>query len=400
MKITDLNPHGIKEIVQPIFAPFAWLKDGRVYPLDNQSLLVQSFCDFHNIPLTKRDDVWGDLLEPYVDTEFSPEHQERTKNRLKENGFSEVEVTHIREKVGSKVLKYNSIVWDWVHLSYGDLFRAHEYTPEDVDHNFLSWASEIASRGWRKLDSPPLYSYEPSSHGLTGRFGLADLLPETRGRWFRFKTEDPSSKFKNIERVCQAIEAQMAGPGRAYHNIRHLEEALELGRQSYYHQVKSLSGLSKDASYRALSWAILFHDFIYVAGAKDNERRSAEIAFEALQELGISKEAALTKSLIEWTQTHDKRSADSKAFRALFDADMGIFGLGPTRYDQYAADVRAEWVNSGAVTNEQFNEGRRAFLQKLLKENEGGDFFFALDPLHSQMARENASRELRNLGCG
>jgi predicted metal-dependent HD superfamily phosphohydrolase len=273
-------------------------------------------------------------------------------------------------------------------LGLYDLYRAFGRV-EGSSNEFTQWASEIAARPWEQEGAPKQFqTYKPLSHGLMGRFNLGDLLPGA--------LENFQSRYRQIYSLCQFVEQAMGDPARHYHDLRHIEEALELGRFSYYNQVPT-SRSHDNPGYRALLWAILFHDVVYVPGRKDNEVLSAEEALQRLKETNLKSELVQIKELIEWTRTHDRKTAKTPLLRAMFDADMGIFGVGPTRYDEYARSVRVEWVGSGAVTEEQYRVGRRQFLEKVLKEAEGGSFFFALDPFFSKMAFLNIRREIESL---
>jgi hypothetical protein len=109
---------------------------------------LESFAVKFAIPCVERADVWADLLEPFVDTEFSAADQERTLKRLHQQGFLADEVQSIRAKVKDPVLAYNSVVWDWTYLGLFDLLEAFSKNapPEDFD-GFYWYAMEIANRG-------------------------------------------------------------------------------------------------------------------------------------------------------------------------------------------------------------------------------------------------------------
>jgi hypothetical protein len=63
----------------------------------------------------------GDLLKPFVDTEFTPEHKAATLTRLRRTGLTDTEISQIRAKVGPLMLAYNAFHWDWAHLGLADL---------------------------------------------------------------------------------------------------------------------------------------------------------------------------------------------------------------------------------------------------------------------------------------
>ncbi|MFD3701591.1 hypothetical protein ACFWUP_00435 [Nocardia sp. NPDC058658] len=71
-------------------------------------------------------DIWGDLLEPFLDTSFDDEHQRRTETRLRRAGVSAEEIVEIRGRVERAMLSYNfdSMLWDWTYLGLYDLLSA------------------------------------------------------------------------------------------------------------------------------------------------------------------------------------------------------------------------------------------------------------------------------------
>lgn len=116
-------------------------------------------CHRHNIPLIRRVDVWADLLDPYLDTEFTEEDQQRTIGRLTQSGFSESEVQQIRNRVEKIMLAYNYFAWEWMFFGLFDLFIAYGLTTNrrlrKIKSNWRPaakkkiywWAIEIANRG-------------------------------------------------------------------------------------------------------------------------------------------------------------------------------------------------------------------------------------------------------------
>jgi hypothetical protein len=85
---------------------------------------LEQFCRASQIPVRKRPDIWGDLLEPFVDTEFRPEYEEATRTRLNQAGLTDSEISQIRTRVGPLMLAYNAFHWDWAHLGLADLLDA------------------------------------------------------------------------------------------------------------------------------------------------------------------------------------------------------------------------------------------------------------------------------------
>jgi hypothetical protein len=112
----------------------------------------------HGVPVVDRVDVWDLLLEPYLDTSFKEDDQERTLSQLEQNGVPRDAAQRIRDQVGKRMLEYNSTFWDWVHLGMCDLFDAHRGMDEPRFRELYAWAQEIALRAgvrkpWRQAAS-------------------------------------------------------------------------------------------------------------------------------------------------------------------------------------------------------------------------------------------------------
>jgi hypothetical protein len=117
-----------------------------------QATDLEHFCHRNQIPLQRRPDIWGDLLEPFLDTEFTAETQTATLSRLHTCGLTPSDVAEIRTKVAPMMRAYNAVHWDWVHLGLADLLDAattpwipetHRPTQADLPA-FTAWAMKTA----------------------------------------------------------------------------------------------------------------------------------------------------------------------------------------------------------------------------------------------------------------
>ncbi|MFF0551431.1 hypothetical protein ACFYUL_20995 [Streptomyces sp. NPDC004311] len=119
---------------------------------------LERFCTDHGIPLRSRPDVWGDLLEPFLDTEFDSRQRASTLDRLAAAGVDAIEAAAIRERVGPFMVAYNSVHQDWFHLGLADLLDAARsaLVPEELRippadlRAFRTWATELAARPDRR----------------------------------------------------------------------------------------------------------------------------------------------------------------------------------------------------------------------------------------------------------
>ena len=86
---------------------------------DGEDKKLPRFYTDNNIKV-RRDtiDIWDCILEPFIDTEFSEEHKERTSSLLEKYGISRAECDAIRQEVSNRMIAYNftSGLWDWFHL--------------------------------------------------------------------------------------------------------------------------------------------------------------------------------------------------------------------------------------------------------------------------------------------
>jgi predicted metal-dependent HD superfamily phosphohydrolase len=171
--------------------------------------------------------------------------------------------------------------------------------------------------------------------------------------------------------------------------------------QRHYHDQSHLTWLLDEADRRALlfrdrafaGYAIWFHDAVYMPGAPDNEKLSADWARTSL-----AHDADLARRVghvIEMTKNHAVGEADGDA--ALFlDMDIAILGAPWETYCRYAAGVRREF---GQYPDGAFAAGRARFLEGQLAHART----FRTDLYESELgeaARANMSWELEEMRRG
>ena len=79
-----------------------------------------------NIPCNEWIDVWGNLLEPFLDTEYTNERAAKIESELSSVGMDATTVKALRSEVSSMMKAYNfdSMLWDWTYLDIFDLLSA------------------------------------------------------------------------------------------------------------------------------------------------------------------------------------------------------------------------------------------------------------------------------------
>ena len=168
---------------------------------------------------------------------------------------------------------------------------------------------------------------------------------------------------------------------RAYHNLRHIEEALG----TFLTIEEDLSPLDEARAILAL----VYHDAVYDPRAKDNEARSAAWMRGELTPLGVDEaDLAEIERLILGTRDHQ---AEDFLGGLVVDADLAILAAPPDEYDAYAAAIRREYAH---VPDEAYRVGRARVLEGLL----GRKRLFTSPLLDERTARENMRRELGRLG--
>jgi len=178
--------------------------------------------------------------------------------------------------------------------------------------------------------------------------------------------------------------ARWSEPHRHYHDVEHLGEVLT--------HVDELAHLASDPD--AVLLAAWFHDAVYAPAPGRDEADSAVLAGAVLTGLGLPRERVATVTrLVRLTAEHDPRPGDSDG-AVLCDADLGILGADPERYQRYVAGVRQEYAH---VPDEAFRPGRAAVLRRLLTAQR----VFRTEPARRRWetaARCNMAAELHQLG--
>lgn len=180
-------------------------------------------------------------------------------------------------------------------------------------------------------------------------------------------------------------------PRRAYHGWPHVVRVLE-----HVGEVADLGPGWRDP--RETWLAALFHDAIYIAGAKDNEAKSAALARTAIPRWFPHEviDVARVAQLVELTAKHGALTpADVDDDAALLlDCDTAVLGAPPDEFDRYDEGIAHEYRE--VVPIDAFRAGRRAFLEKLVVAPRIflSDWFHArLDPA----ARANLRRAIDRL---
>ena len=179
-------------------------------------------------------------------------------------------------------------------------------------------------------------------------------------------------------RLYERLEA--AYGWRAYHNLRHIEEALG----TFLTIEEDLAPLDEARAILALA----YHDAVYDPKSLDNEARSAAFMRAELAPLGADEaDLAEIERLILVTRDHQ---AEDFLGGLVVDADLAILAAPRDEYDRYAVAIRREYAH---VPDEAYRIGRARVLEALLNRK-----LFTSPLLDERAARANMVRELGRLG--
>lgn len=188
------------------------------------------------------------------------------------------------------------------------------------------------------------------------------------------------------EGLLRAVHAAYAQPPRAYHSFAHVQEVLR-----HLAEVTAGPGWRQP---REVFLAALFHDAVYLAGAKDNEAKSAALARQAIETFlpRAGVDAGRVEALILLTAKHGQLAPrEVDADEALFlDCDLAILGAEPAAFDVYQRAIAQECAH---LPGPLFTLGRHRFLSGLLRRER----LFLSDFFHARLdaaARANLARAL------
>ncbi len=187
--------------------------------------------------------------------------------------------------------------------------------------------------------------------------------------------------------VLSDLRRRYAEPQRAYHDWSHIEALLAL-----FDEVRP-----RLTDWRAVLYAIIFHDVVYDPTRGDNEERSAELLRCALANELTPATLDRAVSLVTATKKHavpDGLDDPERADAAIFlDMDLAILGADETSFDAYEGQIRAEYAH---VPDEAFRAGRSRILQAFASR----DRLYLSDWGHERFeaqARRNLARSLDRL---
>jgi predicted metal-dependent HD superfamily phosphohydrolase len=169
---------------------------------------------------------------------------------------------------------------------------------------------------------------------------------------------------------------------RHYHNLYHLETLLR----------ELLIIQDKITDWQTIVFSIAYHDIIYNTLKKDNEEKSASLAYErlGLLKLPTYRREKCREQILTTKGHYNSNDSDTNYFT---DADLAILGSNYFRYKKYTEQIRKEY---NMYPNLIYKPGRQKVLKHFLQMPTiyKTDYFIER---YEQQARNNIQYELQAL---
>ncbi len=141
------NTNQIDDIDFKSYPPTFRVANELIFLTSENKVELEEFAKRNNIKSVERPMIWGWILEPFLDTEYTTETDERLTKLLEEFGLTFDLVKSIRAEVETQMLKYNfdTMLWEWGGFDALDVLKAMR-TKYDKDKfkDFYKRVMEIA----------------------------------------------------------------------------------------------------------------------------------------------------------------------------------------------------------------------------------------------------------------
>ena len=199
-----------------------------------------------------------------------------------------------------------------------------------------------------------------------------------------FKTQLASftSDDRLIKTFWDEIKSSYSQSGRHYHNLSHLDNLLS--------ELTPFKGEIQD--WQVIIFSIAYHDIIYNTLRKDNEEKSAKVAFERLSRL-LATDQQRDKCFSQIIATKGHNISNDTDTNLFTDADLAILGSENNKYKLYSEMIRKEYK---VYPDLVYKPGRRKVLEHFLKMRQIYKTISFRDKYEEQ-ARVNLNNELQQL---
>ncbi len=125
-KLNTFKTNQIDDIDFKSYPPTFRVNQELIFLTSEKKVELEEFAKKNNIKSVERPMIWGWILEPFLDTEFTKETDERLTKLLNNYGLTIDQLKSIRTEVETQMLKYNfdTMLWEWVGFNASDVLRA------------------------------------------------------------------------------------------------------------------------------------------------------------------------------------------------------------------------------------------------------------------------------------
>jgi predicted metal-dependent HD superfamily phosphohydrolase len=218
-----------------------------------------------------------------------------------------------------------------------------------------------------------------------------ELQQAMLSRWLKFMKAVGESGIQvrgNTRQVFATLDRHYSEDHRYYHDWVHISACLDELQKARFSALHPA----------AVEMAVWFHDVVYIPGAPDNEKRSAQIARNAAESMGLPSGTVLeVANLILATRYQSDEDTPEELCnqdRALIrDIDLSILGKSREEFDRYEEAIRREYSD---VPERERWQRRIGVLKRFLalpKIYETEQF----QTRYERQARQNLSRSVSRL---
>ena len=169
---------------------------------------------------------------------------------------------------------------------------------------------------------------------------------------------------------------------RAYHTLKHIVDCIK--------EFQDMPYISEHPN--EIEMALWFHDIIYDTRAKDNEEKSAKLAYDVAERMVMPEFFNKRVYDLILTTKHREIPNDTDS-QVLVDIDLSILGKPKKEFNDYELNIRKEYL---WVPEEQYKLGRSTILKNFLERTRiySTDYFYKK---YENKARENIQGSLNAL---
>jgi hypothetical protein len=129
------------------YPPTFRVGDELIFLTSEKKVELEEFAKRNNIKTVERPMIWGWVLEPFLDTEYTTETDVRLTKLLENYGLKTDQVKSLRAEVETQMLKYNfdTMLWEWGGFDALDVLKAMRTKyKKDKFKDFYKRVMEIA----------------------------------------------------------------------------------------------------------------------------------------------------------------------------------------------------------------------------------------------------------------